>query len=117
MNTATTARPINLAQLGRELGTTELSAATSGTTTTVTCHAATITAAQLSAAVNAHVAVDEQANATTLRERADTAMANNRTYLAVASPTTAQNTAQIKALTRQNTALIRLVLNKLDGLD
>jgi hypothetical protein len=39
---------------------------------------------------------------------------DNKTYLALTSPTTAQNTAQIKKLTRQNNRLIRLVTNLLE---
>lgn len=38
------------------------------------------------------------------------ALATNKTYLALASPTTAQNTAQIKALTKHVDALTRLAL-------
>jgi hypothetical protein len=51
-----------------------------------------------------------------------TAQTVNATYVALASPSTAQNTAQIKALSNQQTtllkecsALIRLVLGKLDS--
>lgn len=52
-----------------------------------------------------------------LESRAATALAGNRTYLALATPTTAQMRAQVAALTRQNTAVIRLLLNQLDGTD
>lgn len=64
---------------------------------------------------------DELANATantnrtTIQTQAKTALANNRTYLAIATPTTAQMRAQIDALTRQNQALIRLAINQLDA--
>jgi hypothetical protein len=56
-------------------------------------------------------------NRTTLTDRAVTALQGNRTYLGLASPTAAQQRAQVAALTRQNAALIRLVLNLLDGTD
>lgn len=45
-----------------------------------------------------------------LRAKGIAAIAANQTYLALASPTTAQNTAQIKKLTRECNALIRLIL-------
>lgn len=50
-----------------------------------------------------------EANAQTLLQRAAQALTNNATYLARQSPTSAQNTAQIQALTRQVNALIRLL--------
>jgi outer membrane protein TolC len=43
-----------------------------------------------------------------------TALTDNKTYLAL-TPTVAQNTAQLKAITRQNNKLIRLVVNLLDA--
>lgn len=61
---------------------------------------------------------DEQireGNRATLAERAAAALDANRTYLALTSPTNAQNLAQIRLLTRECTALIRLLLNRLDG--
>jgi hypothetical protein len=56
-------------------------------------------------------------NWTTLTDRAVTALQGNRDFLALASPTNAQTLAQVKNLTRQNTALIRLMLGLLDGTD
>lgn len=57
----------------------------------------------------------EQVNEQTVRERAGQALATNRTFLAVASPTNAQVVAQVKALTRQMNGLVRLVLGQLDA--
>lgn len=59
----------------------------------------------------------ELANYDTLRQRARAALAANRTYLALATPTAAQNTAQVNALTRQVQALIRFTLSDLTGTD
>lgn len=53
----------------------------------------------------------------TLEERALAALDTNRTFLNVKSPTNAQTLAQVRALTQQNNGLIRLVLNKLDGVE
>ena len=55
------------------------------------------------------------ANAATIYGRAQTALTTNQTYLALSSPTTAQNTAQIKALTRQMDAMLRFLLNQFDS--
>lgn len=59
----------------------------------------------------------ERANRTTIETQATQALDTNRTFLANASPTNAQTLAQVKALTRQNNGLIRLLLNRLDGTD
>lgn len=56
-------------------------------------------------------------NKLTLEQQAELALVKNRTYIALASPTTAQTVAEVKALARQNNAIIRLLLNKLDGTD
>ena len=80
-------------------------------------------AAELAADAAFHAAglLREQADAAlatnekTLRDKATTALTANATYLALASPSTAQNTAQIKSLTRQVNAVIRLVNNALDS--
>lgn len=52
----------------------------------------------------------ELANARDLQTKARSALAANAAYLALASPTAVQNTAQIKLLTRETNALIRLLL-------
>lgn len=116
MATIETTRAVNLAQLSAEMGGKNLSGKVEGATTAVTSFDST-TQAALQAAVDAHVAVDERANRTTIEQQAATALANNKSFLAIASPTTAQITAQVKALTRQNNALIRLALGRLDGTD
>lgn len=56
-------------------------------------------------------------NAETLRQQALAALSSNRTYVALASPTAAQTTAQVKALSRQVNGLIRLALGQFDGTD
>jgi hypothetical protein len=59
----------------------------------------------------------EAVNADTLQQRTKAAMAANRTFLALSSPSAAQNAQQIKALTRQVQALIRFTLADFDGTD
>lgn len=49
-----------------------------------------------------------------LASRAQAALAANATYLALASPSVAQNTAQLQRVTKECNALIRLALNLLD---
>lgn len=59
----------------------------------------------------------EQENEDTLRAQALTAWQGNKDFLAITSPNNAQTLAQVKALTRQNNGLIRLLLGKFDGTD
>ncbi len=54
------------------------------------------------------------ANAATLQQRAQNALVNNATFLTIASPTNAQAVAQVQALTRQISGVIRLLLNQTD---
>lgn len=54
-------------------------------------------------------------NKATIRQQADTALGNNRTYLAIASPTNAQVIAQVRALTQQMNGVIRLILGNFEG--
>jgi len=75
------------------------------------------------AADAAQAAADAQAraltdgNRTTLTDRAVTSLQGNRDFLALTSPSQADALAQIKDLTRQSTALIRLLLGLLDRTD
>ena len=52
-------------------------------------------------------------NQRTVEDRLRSALDANRTYLAIATPTAAQQRAQVARLTRQNTALIRRLLRDL----
>lgn len=54
-------------------------------------------------------------NRATLTSAATNAIANNQTFLGIASPTAAQELSQLQALTRQVNALIRLVTNDLSS--
>ena len=51
--------------------------------------------------------------ARTIEDRLRSGLDANRTYLAIATPTAAQQRAQVARLTRQNTALIRHLLRHL----
>jgi hypothetical protein len=71
--------------------------------------------ATLQAAITAAAAayVDYGANLASLLQKAQTALANNQTYLAIGGPTNAQVVAQVQALTRQVDALIRVAVGNL----
>ena len=57
-------------------------------------------------------------NEETLRNQAIVAMQGNRDFLNIAgTPTNAQVLAQVKALTRQNNGVMRMLLGLLDGTD
>jgi hypothetical protein len=56
-----------------------------------------------------------EVNLTTLQAQAIAALAQNRAAIAASNPTNAQVIAQVKALSAQNNALIRIVLGLLDG--
>jgi len=59
----------------------------------------------------------DQFNAETLRERVLGALADNRAFIANASPTNADAIAAVKDLCRQNNALIRIIFDLFDGTD
>lgn len=113
MSTVATTRPINVAQLATELGC-GVSISDDGATRRVI---ADVDEPTLQDKIGAHVAIDEAANRATLEQRAIGALATNKTYLARTAPTTAQNAAQVQALTREASAVIRLLLNRLDATD
>jgi hypothetical protein len=52
-----------------------------------------------------------------IERRLDAAIDANLAYLAQNPPTTAQSLAQVQALTRQVTAILRLMRNRLDSAD
>lgn len=58
-----------------------------------------------------------EVNESAIRDAVRTALATNRDYVALSSPTAAQTAAQVKALSRQNNRMIRLLLGLLDGTD
>lgn len=58
-----------------------------------------------------------EVNADDLRDRARAAIATNLTFLANGSPTNAQVVAQVRALTRECTALVRLLVGQFDTTD
>lgn len=60
---------------------------------------------------------DDIANERRLRAAAHTALQANRDFLTLNPPTNAQTLAQVKALTRQNQGIIRLLLGQLDATD
>lgn len=57
------------------------------------------------------------ANVNTIRLAAAGALATNKAYVALAAPTAAQTTAHVKALSRQQNGIIRLLLGQLDATD
>ena len=74
------------------------------------------TAAESASATAAIAQATATVNAATLRTQAQTALANNTTYVGIATPTNAQVVAQVQALTRQTNAIIRLLIGQLDAL-
>ncbi len=63
------------------------------------------------------VRTPQQVNESTLRSRAAQALATNAAFLALVAPTNAQNATQVQRLTRECSALIRLLLELTDTTD
>ena len=63
------------------------------------------------------VPTPEMANAATLRNRLLQALSANTAHLGKATTTNADNTAHLRRITQQNSALIRLMLEMLDTTD
>jgi len=63
------------------------------------------------------VPMPEMANAATLRNRLLQALSANTAHLGKATTTNADNTAHLRRITQQNSALIRLMLEMLDTTD
>ena len=59
----------------------------------------------------------EGENEQTIRSRIGAALTANAAYVAKATPTAAETTAEVKALTRQVSGLLRLVDGRLDSAD
>lgn len=114
-----TEKVINPNQLATELQGSPVSVTVYGLneSTEIVVLDGSLTEAQLQSAIDAHVAIDETGNRTTIEGQALNALQANRDFLALATPTNAQVLAQVKALTRQNNGIIRLALNKLDGIN
>jgi len=60
---------------------------------------------------------DRVVNAETLRMRAEAVLGANREFLSIARPTAAQTAAQVKALTRASSTVVRLLLDRLESTD
>lgn len=75
------------------------------------------TAAENAEADARAVAALQKSNGEQIRTAATDALAANRLFLALASPTDPQTRAQVRALTRQMNAVIRLAVNDLTGTD
>lgn len=119
MASVTTTKPLDLDVLAAALGGgLSVVARSNGTESVVETDDAT--QAELESAIESHVAPDRSAwpaNATAIRDKATAALDANKTFLALNNPTAAQNAAQVKALTRQVNALVRLALGRFDATD
>lgn len=67
--------------------------------------------------VAVQIDVTADTNADTIRQDARAALALNRAYIALDTPTAARTMAQTKAHARQINGIIRLLLNELEGTD
>jgi hypothetical protein len=76
-----------------------------------------ITAAEARALISATPEGAASVNEKVLRDKAATALTANQAFLDLASPSNAQVLAQVRLLTRQMNALIRLTVKQLDSTD
>lgn len=63
------------------------------------------------------VPTPEETNSATMRSRLLQQLAANAAHLAKTTPTNTENTAHLRRITQQNSALIRLMLELLDTTD
>lgn len=73
--------------------------------------------ATLEAAVASAPLDTRDTNEATIRQQAVAALAANKAFVAQATPTAPQLAAQVKALSRQQNQVIRLLLGRLDATD
>lgn len=119
MATVTVPGPANTAQIANALPNGCVIAHDTATDT-YTIDADTYTAAQIQTAYQGIVydpswQFPADANATTIRQRALSALNANATYLAISTPTTAQMRDQLALVTKECNGIIRLLLGQLDS--
>ena len=117
MSTVTTQKRIDLKALDSQLGDVGVTVYGNADSTDSKEIVADVPLATLQSAVDAHQFIDRTANRAAIEQRAADALAANLTYIDRASPTAAQSTAQVRALSQQMNGVIRLLLNRLDGTD
>lgn len=126
MLTFTAPNPLDSGLLAQQLADAGLSTTVAVSGTTLRLDITDTDRAKAQQVIDAHPATAQAAadtnasqrtNEATIRDRATQALSTNTTFLAITSPTNAQVAAQVKALTRQNQGLIRLLLGRFDGTD
>jgi hypothetical protein len=75
------------------------------------------TAAEIADRAARAAAETARTNRTTIEAQVAAAITANKAYVALASPTNAQTTAQVKALSRQVNGVMRLLTGQLDATD
>jgi YD repeat-containing protein len=88
-------------------------------TTTIRDGAGAVTASRPATPMEAAIVgqLETETTRASIKSLVATAIANNRTYLAIATPTAAQSTAQVRSLTQQLIRIERLLGEVLDGTD